>query len=298
MPKGVVRFQESRAVPQPHFDERKITMAKIDEINYVRHVASVEGIPEAAFRQYLANKPFSDPRCGEYLIDLAQIMKLLPPPPKKLLDVGVGSGWTSALFALQGYEVLGLDISPDFVELANQRGSKAKFAVCDYETGQIPREFDIAVIYDSLHHAENEASVIGNIYNALSDGGILITIEPGAGHSTSPAAVEVMHKYGTTEKDMPFKQQQRLMKEAGFGIVEQYTRVSQLPIENIENFDGALKQVRHGLTLAYGSATGFTSIVLARKVPAVPDSDGSATIAKALMSLAMAHDEFVHHHDN
>ena len=196
-------------------------MAKEHEIEYIRQVTKIENVPIEQFRQYLANKPFSDLRCGEYLMDVAQIFNLLPPPPAKLLDVGVGSGWTSELFAMRGYEVLGLDISPDMIDLANMRSGKARFLVCDYETGPIPGGFDVAVIYDALHHAEDELSVLRNVFSALSDDGIIVTIEPGAGHSTTADSLEVMRKYGTTEKDMPFFHQKRLMQEAGFGVVEQ-----------------------------------------------------------------------------
>jgi SAM-dependent methyltransferase len=135
-------------------------MAKADEIEYIKQVARTEGVSQEEFRRYLAKKPFSDVRCGEYLMDIAQVMRALPPPPGKLLDVGVGSGWTSELFAIRGYDVLGLDISPDMIELAKQRSGNLKFLVCDYETGPLPGGFDIAVIYDALHHAEDEFAVL------------------------------------------------------------------------------------------------------------------------------------------
>src|ERR1700690_2698478 len=151
-------------------------MAKNNEIDYIKQVAKIEGVPLNEFSQYLTNKPFSDLRCGAYLIDIGQVFNLLPPPPLKLLDIGVGSGWTSELFALRGYEVLGLDINPDMIALANTRCGKAKYLVCDYETGAIPGLFDIAVIYDALHHAEDELAVLKHIYNALTDNGILVTI--------------------------------------------------------------------------------------------------------------------------
>jgi SAM-dependent methyltransferase len=268
-------------------------MAKADEIDYIRQVARIEGVPEDAFRAYLENKPFSDARCAEYLLDVSQILGLLPPPPARVLDLGVGSGWTSDLFALRGYDVLGLDISPDMIELANRRSGKARFAVCDYEQGPLPGGFDVAVCYDSLHHAEDEFAVLRNAYDALSDGGIMITMEPGAGHSTTAESIEVMRKYGTTEKDMPFAHQRELMLRAGFTVVEQYIRLSQLPIENIATLKGSVKQVRHALALGYGSATGLTSVVVARKSGAVGDAESPTAIADTLMSLSVAHDKSV-----
>ena len=57
-------------------------MAKENEIDYIRQVARTEDVPFEQFRHYLANKPFSDLRCGEYLMDIAQIINFLPPPRK------------------------------------------------------------------------------------------------------------------------------------------------------------------------------------------------------------------------
>ena len=268
-------------------------MAKENEIDYIRQVARIEDVPLESFRQYLATKPYSDPHCGQYLMDISQILNLLPPPPLKLLDIGVGSGWTSELFSMRGYEVLGLDISPDMIDLANNRSGNAKFTVCDYEIGPILGKFDVAVIYDALHHAEDESAVLCNIYNALSDDGILVTIEPGVGHSTTEDSLNVMKKYGTTEKDMPFSHQKKLMQLAGFGVVEQYIRLSQLPMENISTLNGSLNQIRHGVAMGYGSSTGLTSIVLARKSGNVLKEDTSSNIAETLMQLSVAHDKFV-----
>ncbi|WP_438394108.1 class I SAM-dependent methyltransferase [Caballeronia sp. DA-9] len=267
-------------------------MAKADEIDYIKKVAEVEAFSTDDFIDYLARKPFSDARCGEYLMDIAQVMMLLPPPPAKLLDVGVGSGWTSELFASRGYEVLGLDISPDMIELANRRAHEGlSFQVCDYEAGTIPTGFDIAVIYDSLHHAEDEFKVVKNIFAALNDGGVLVTVEPGAGHSTTEDSIAVMKKYGTTEKDMPWSLQQKLMQKAGFGSVGQYLRLTQMPLTEISSTDGSLEQVRHAISLAYETSTGLTSIAVAKKTAEPVDpSDAQSERSKALLDLSEAHE--------
>jgi protein-L-isoaspartate O-methyltransferase len=247
-------------------------MAKANEIDYVREVAALNAIPLSDFHHYLLHKPFSDKRCYEYLADVAQIMQLLPPAPCRLLDVGVGSGWTSELFAKAGYEVMGLDIAGDMIDLAKQRNCTATFMVSDYEVGPIPGIYDAAVIYDALHHADDARLVIKNVFDVLTDDGVFITIEPGAGHSQTPDSIQAMEKYGTTEKDMPFSLQREMMEEVGFGSVEQYIRLSQLPIENVTSLEGSLAQIRHAFTLGCGTATGLTSITVARKNKGSPQS--------------------------
>ena len=59
---------------------------------------------------------------------------------------------------------------------------------------------------------------------------------------------------------MPFFRQKMLMQKAGFGLVEQYIRLSQVPLENIATLNGSLRQVKHGVELGYASATGLTAL--------------------------------------
>jgi SAM-dependent methyltransferase len=122
------------------------------------------------------------------------------------------------------YEVTGIDISPGMIALAQHRDCGARFLILDYEVGPIPGEFDAAVIYDAPHHAEIEYLVIKNVYDALVPGGVLITIEPGRGHSTSADSLDAVAKYGTTEKDMPYSIQKKHMERAGFTKIKQYPR--------------------------------------------------------------------------
>ena len=229
-------------------------MAKANEIAYVEEVARRNNVPLADFQTYLLNKPFSDPRCHEYLMDAAQIMKFLPPAPAKVLDVGVGSGWTSEIFARSGYQVTGLDISSDMIDIARRRDCNVQFLVADYEAGPISGVFDGAVIYDALHHSENEYLVIKNIYEALAPGGVLVTIEPGSGHSTAPYSLAAVAKYGTTEKDMPYRLQKKHMKRAGFASIKQYPRT-------VTRGDSLF----HCLTETVRLALGSSSVVVATK---------------------------------
>ena len=77
--------------------------SKLNEINYIENLTQVRGISPQEVEGYLLGKPFIDPLRGQYLMDLGQIMKLLPDSPARLLDLGIGPGWTSKYLALSGY---------------------------------------------------------------------------------------------------------------------------------------------------------------------------------------------------
>jgi ubiquinone/menaquinone biosynthesis C-methylase UbiE len=193
-------------------------MPKQGEIDYLKNIGE-EGARHAL------DKPFSDPECAKYLVDLGVLMHALPPPPAKLLDLGCGSGWTSVFFARRGYDVTGQDIASDMIELARANAARhrldnLRFVVSDYEEMAFRGEFDCAVFYDSLHHSVDERSAVAAAYRALKPGGVLMAIEPGEGHAQSPGAIEATRKYNVTERDMPPRLIIRAAQAAGFSAHE------------------------------------------------------------------------------
>jgi 2-polyprenyl-3-methyl-5-hydroxy-6-metoxy-1,4-benzoquinol methylase len=255
--------RETRRHPLAHE-----SMPKQAEIDYVARMSRVLEVPTSEVERFLMGKPYTDPACGTYLIDVGQVLNLLPPPPARVLDLGTGSGWTAEMLARRGYQVVGADIAPDMIALARRRLDPAlelRYEICDYEASLDVGEFDAAVIYDALHHAENEAAVIANAHACLKPGGILITIEPGHGHSRTAETLDVIAKFGTTEKDMPYRHQARLMKRAGFRTVRQYLRLSQLALDDLVPEDGRPTQEARFTALLQATATGLTSVVVAVK---------------------------------
>ena len=189
-------------------------MAKQGEIDYLKNIGE-EGARHAL------DKPFSDPECARYLVDLGVLMSALPPPPARLLDLGCGSGWTSVFLAKRGYDVTGQDIASDLIELARSNAERhgltnLRFLVSDYEGLEFRNEFDCAVFYDSLHHAVDEKTAVKAAYRALKPGGVLVTFEPGEGHAVSPGSVDAMKRFNVTERDMPPHLIVRAGTEAGF----------------------------------------------------------------------------------
>lgn len=178
-------------------------MSKQAEISYLANTGE-------AGRWHSLYKPFSDPSCGTSLATIGTIMQLLPPAPARLLDFGCGGGWTSVFYALHGFRVTGQDIAPDMIALAmdnrarNGLSAEQLDLLCsDFENLDLQEQYDAAIFFDCLHHADDEELAIRSAYNALKPGGILITHEPGEGHSINPHTIAVTEQYGVNERDMP-----------------------------------------------------------------------------------------------
>jgi 2-polyprenyl-3-methyl-5-hydroxy-6-metoxy-1,4-benzoquinol methylase len=165
------------------------------------------------------NKPFVN-QDGALLAQMSAVLSLLPHPPAKLLDLGCGTGWTSVIFARSGYDVIGQDISQEAITLAAKhelpKKIQLKFVASDYEGMKYAEEFDCAVFFDALHHAEDVVAALGSVHAALKPGGRLVVSEPGKGHGSSAEAQEAVERFGVTERDMPPTAIIAAAKQAGF----------------------------------------------------------------------------------
>lgn len=202
-------------------------MPKANEVAQLRIYFGEVG--EEVGTRFALDKPFSHPECARYLVDLGRVMCLLPPPPARVLDLGAGMGWTSVFLAKRGYQVVGQDICPDLVALARRLRDRyaapsASFVVQDYESMPYRAEFDAALFYDALHHAEDERAALAAAYAALRPDGVCVTVEPGEGHATSEPTLKYVASYGVTEKDMPPRHVAGLAREIGFRSVRVYHR--------------------------------------------------------------------------
>ena len=146
-------------------------MAKIDEILYPERLDSVE---------WLRAKPFGGPArvTAGHLRDFGNILELLDlPAGSRILDLGVGSGWTSRWLARAGYQVTGLDISPRMIEIAREQAGAENLDV-DFRDADIEAlsemdelgSFDGALCYDMLHHVERPELVLRGLAARMKPG--------------------------------------------------------------------------------------------------------------------------------
>jgi 2-polyprenyl-3-methyl-5-hydroxy-6-metoxy-1,4-benzoquinol methylase len=78
---------------------------------------------------------------------------------KRVLDFGCGAGENTALLALRGADVVGIDVSPELIALAEKRcglhGVKADLRVAScHETGLPDHSFDVVFGIAILHHLD------------------------------------------------------------------------------------------------------------------------------------------------
>lgn len=172
-------------------------------------------------RRHALRKPFSDEHCLQNLMNLSALMALAGPPPARIVEFGCGAGWLSLIFAERGYDVLGIDISPDAVAMAEhlraERGLEcAEFHVADYENVRVEPPADCVFFHDALHHAESPEAALRAAHRALRPGGFAACIEPGEGHSRSPGSQHAVRTYGVHEREMPPRTIIRHARAAGF----------------------------------------------------------------------------------
>ncbi len=190
------------------------TDPKAGEKAYYRRLGA-DGVAHAR------GKPFSDAECGKYLVDMGALLSMLEPAPRRVLDLGCGTGWTSLFMARAGYAVTGVDLAEDAVavarELAREEGvTTVSFVAADYESFTAEGEYDYVLFYDALHHAEDERAALATAYRALKPGGVVFAFEPGAGHHRSAGAQKAVATYGVHEKDMPPRKVWKLGRALGF----------------------------------------------------------------------------------
>ena len=98
-------------------------------------------------------------------------------PGMRILDVGCGPGRHALALASRGIEAHGVDLSPDFIELAREAatGLPATFAVLDVRDLDFDREFDAAICLCQggfgLLGGEDDEAVIGRIARSVKPGG-------------------------------------------------------------------------------------------------------------------------------
>ena len=243
------------------------------------HREYVKDLPEAE-RLWLRTKPFAAPPNFELatcLRTFAHIVDQLRLGLRaQILDVGCGPGWMSEYLARCGYWVTGVDISEDMVEIARLRVSRipeqvgngidplAEFHAMPVRELPWTDRFDAAVLYDTMHHFDDELETLRVILRALVPGGTIYIREgarPAAGSEGEQALIEEMRVRKTLESPFEPRYLLEVVREAGFEDVRRLLEVDELvDVGDLRQpFNAFARFVR------YRTGRGDINTVLARK---------------------------------
>ncbi len=118
----------------------------------------------------------------DYAGETARLREILAneaPQAKSLLDVACGTG--EHLLRFTGFERVGLDHEPPFLEIARQKVPEATFVLGDMRHFRLDRRFDVVTcLFSSIGYLLDDDSIraaLGNMAAHLHPGGVLL-LEP------------------------------------------------------------------------------------------------------------------------
>ncbi len=97
------------------------------------------------------------------------------------LDVGCGGGWFTRAFQKRGYQMTGMDISPEMLDFAQEKafkeGVRSEYILGDISKMKLPSRFDfVTAINDCVNYIPKNrlAAAFKNVRGALKRGGIFL----------------------------------------------------------------------------------------------------------------------------
>lgn len=124
------------------------------------------------------------------------------------LDIGTGTGRMLEIMAPHIDRGLGIDLSHDMLRVARANLERAAYRHCQVRHGDMYNlqvasgEFDLVVVHQVLHYAEEPASVVEEAARALRPGGLLIVVDF-ADHDEQYLRDEHQHRWlGFEETDV------------------------------------------------------------------------------------------------
>jgi SAM-dependent methyltransferase len=251
------------------------------------HKTYVEQLTEGG-RLWLRTKPFYAPPTGELTLCLrtfAHIVEQLGLGLRaQVLDVGCGPGWLSEFLARCGYWVTGIDISEDMVEIARERVTDmdrpigeniapvAEFHAMPVQELPWSDRFDAAILYDTMHHFDDEAATLQVILKTLVPGGRIYIREgarPTPGSEGERQLIEEMEVFGTLESPFDPAYLEKVVGQAGFTDVRRFVEVDEL-IE-VGDVGGMFSRLCEQFSYRVGRRAPETNILIATK----PLGDGA-----------------------
>lgn len=242
-------------------------------------------------QRWLRTKPFMAPpneELGRCLHSFAHIVDRLGLENRaQVLDVGCGPGWLSEFLARCGYWVTGIDVAPDMVSIAGERARAIEGPVGEQlqpfaefhalHVTELPWEarFDACILYDTLHHFDDELETLRALRRSLVPGGRMYIhegVRPEPGSDAERELVEEMREHGTLESPFDPDYLLAVVERAGFEEVRRFVEIDRL--FDLEDPDGAVELVTERL-----AHPDTNTIVAVNPLPASEQSFGARIVS-------------------
>jgi SAM-dependent methyltransferase len=259
------------------------------------HKSYVDRLPEG-HRLWLRTKPFSAPPNEELapaLHTFAHIVEQLQLGLRaQVLDVGCGPGWLSEFLVRCGYWVTGIDVSDDMVEIARERIAALNTPISESveplaEFHAMPvrdlpwvERFDAAILYDTMHHFDEEVETLRTIQRSLVPGGRIYIREgarPQPGSEAEQNLIAEMEQHRTLESPFDPNYLVDVVRQAGFERVQRLIEVDELV--DVHDARSVLSWLSR--FARYRLGRGEVNTIVARK-PIPPAQEGAAAFAAAI----------------
>jgi tRNA (cmo5U34)-methyltransferase len=199
--------------------------------------------------------PFYD----EALELLVAVLARTAGTPQRILDLGVGTGNLAGLLlrAFPDARLTGIDIVPEFLEIAGRRllefGDRVELIDADIASYEFPDDLDVVVTAFVFHHAEDATKwrIYEQIYAALNVGGCMANADfvdsasplcsrvfddlrvayTARKRGLSEERIRVEHfEHRKLERPTPIETQVEWLRNIGFADVECYWKYLNLAI--------------------------------------------------------------------
>jgi 2-polyprenyl-3-methyl-5-hydroxy-6-metoxy-1,4-benzoquinol methylase len=117
---------------------------------------------------------------GDMLMAIGHVIRVMGLKPEaSVLEFGFGWGNTTVQLAMSGYQVTGIDIAPNFVEMVRRR-TRALNLEADLRVGSffdaetIDQQFDAVLFFECFHHCDDHIRLLKALPRILKPGGKLV----------------------------------------------------------------------------------------------------------------------------
>lgn len=170
-----------------------------------------------------------------------------------ILDAACGNGYGSHMLGLEGYSVIGVDVSPEAIECANRAYamSNVNYSVVDLNSDEEwpfgDTRFDAIVSIETIEHVSNDTDLIQRFSNSTN---VLIATVPNEDVVQFDAKQHPFHVRHYTKKEFG----DLLMDEGGFVIPDdgwftQYDKIPGLVYNNDNGMGFIVAAFKEGTSL-------------------------------------------------